>query len=96
MLERRRLSSSLVPYLAAALLPPYRASVEGNGDGLLTLRIVGLPKNLLGPWHDPKRQRGRAWIPMWYGLDIPTSSQPGERYDLVDLGLFKAPRWRPS
>jgi hypothetical protein len=76
--------------------PPYRASVEGNGDGLLTLRIVGLPKNLLGPWHDPKRQRGRAWIPMWYGPDIPTSPQPGERYDLVDLGLFKAPRWRPS
>jgi hypothetical protein len=33
---------------------------------------------------------------MWYGPDIPTSPQPGERYDLVDLGLFKAPRWRPS
>jgi len=76
--------------------PPYRALVEGNGDGLLTLRSVGLPKNLLGPWHDPERQRGRAWIPMWYGPDIPTSPQPGERYDLLDLGLFKAPRWHPS
>ena len=42
------------------------------------------------------RQRGRAWLPMWYGPDIPTSPQPGECYDLVDLGLFEAPRWYPS
>jgi len=76
--------------------PPYRLLVERRREGLLTLRVVGLPKNLLGPWHDPKRQRGRAWIPMWYGPDIPTLPQPGERYDLVDLGLFKAPRWYPS
>jgi hypothetical protein len=76
--------------------PPYRFFAERHRDGLLTLRVVGLPKNLLGPWHDPKRQRGRAWIPMWYGPDIPTSPQPGERYDLIDLGLFKAPRWYPS
>lgn len=75
---------------------PYRFPVEGSPDGLLTLRVVGLPKNLLGPWHDPERQRGRAWIPMWYGPDIPTSPQPGERYDLLDLGLFRAPRWHPS
>ena len=33
---------------------------------------------------------------MWYGPDIPTSAQPGERYDLVDLDLFEAPRWYPS
>jgi hypothetical protein len=71
--------------------------VEGDGDdGLLTLRIVGLPKNLLGPWHDPKRQCGRARIPIWYGPDISTSPQPDERYELLDLGLFEAPRWHPS
>lgn len=75
--------------------PPYEVPVEGSSGGRITLRIVGLPKNLLGPWHDPKRQRGRAWIPMWYGPDVPTSPQPGERYDLIDLGLFKAPRWSP-
>jgi hypothetical protein len=76
--------------------PPYQVLVEGNGDGLLTLRVVGLPKNLLGPWHYPTCQRGRAsWIPMWYGPDIPTLPQPGDRYDLVDLGFFKAPRWHP-
>ncbi|MGH3147786.1 MAG: hypothetical protein ACRDTR_18485, partial [Rubrobacter sp.] len=72
---------------------PYAVRVEGDPGGLLTLRVVGLPKNLLGPWHDPKRQRGRAWIPMWFGPDIPTSPQPGERYDLLDLGLFRSPRW---
>jgi hypothetical protein len=74
--------------------PPYEVLIDG--DGPLTLRVVGLPKNLLGPWHDPKRQRGRAWIPMWYGPDIPTSPQPGERYDLLDLGLLRAPLWHPS
>jgi len=76
--------------------PPYRVAVEGGPGELLTLRVVGLPKNLLGPWHDPKRQRGRAWIPMWHGPGVPTSPQPGERYDLLDLGLFSAPRWFPS
>ena len=74
--------------------PPYEVSVEG--DEPITLRVVGLPKNLLGPWHDPKRQRGRAWIPMWHGPDIPSSPQPGERYDLLDLGLFRAPQWTPT
>lgn len=74
--------------------PPYKVPVEG--DGPLTLRVVGLPKNLLGPWHDPTRPRGRAWIPMWHGPGIPTSPQPGERYDLLDLGLFRSPRWTPT
>jgi hypothetical protein len=74
--------------------PPYEVTVEG--DGPLTLRVVGLPKDLLGPWHDPNRPRGRAWIPMWYRPDIPTSPQPGERYDLLDLGLFRAPLLTPS
>lgn len=74
--------------------PPYEVPVEG--DGPLTLRVVGLPKNLLGPWHDPKRPRGRAWIPMWHGPGIPTSPQPGESYDLLDLGLFRTPRWIPT
>ncbi len=74
--------------------PPYEVPIEG--DGPLTLRVVGLPKNLLGPWHDPKRPRGRAWIPMWHGPDIPTSPQPGGRYDLLDLGLLRAPRWTPT
>jgi hypothetical protein len=46
-------------------------------------------------WHGLKRPRGRAWIPMWYGPDVPTSPQLGERYDFLDLGLFRAPRLTP-
>ena len=75
--------------------PPYRVLVEVGPSERIILRVVGLPKNLLGPWHDPEHARGRAWIPMWYGPGVPASAQPGARYDLLDLGLFKAPRWLP-
>jgi hypothetical protein len=76
--------------------PPYQVRLERNREATVTLRVVGLPKNLLGPWHDPARPRKRAWIPMWYGPSIPTTPQPGEQYDLLDLGLFAAPRWTVS
>ncbi|HKO23843.1 MAG TPA: hypothetical protein VJY65_03790, partial [Chloroflexota bacterium] len=75
---------------------PYQIRLERNREATVTLRVVGLPKNLLGPWHDPARLRKRAWIPMWYGPSIPTTPQPGEQYDLLDLGLFAAPRWTVS
>ncbi len=73
--------------------PPYRVRVDASKGRRLTLRILGLPKNLLGPWHDPARQRGRAWIPMWYGPDVPREPRSGAQYDLLDLGLFKTPKW---
>jgi len=73
--------------------PPYRVILDASRGRNVTVRIVSLPKNLLGPWHDPEHPRGRAWIPMWYGPNIPDGPQPGERYDLLDLGLFRAPRW---
>jgi len=76
--------------------PPYRVQLERGRADTVTVRVVGLPKNLLGPWHDPGRPRKRAWIPMWYGPNIPIGPQPGERYDLLDLGLFAAPRWESA
>jgi hypothetical protein len=30
---------------------------------------------------------------MWHGPGVPTDPQPGTRYDLLDLGLIKEPRW---
>ena len=72
---------------------PYQVHLDTNLGRSLKLQVVGLPKNLLGPWHDPSRQRGRAWIPMWYGTGIPTKPKPGSEYDLLDLGLFTAPKW---
>jgi hypothetical protein len=32
---------------------------------------------------------------MWYGPTIPNEPQPGTNYDLLDLGLFGVPQWRP-
>lgn len=73
--------------------PPYRVRLDPAQGRDVTLRVVGLPKNLLGPWHDPNRPRGRAWTGMWFGGEVPREPRPGERYDLLDLGLFEAPRW---
>ena len=72
---------------------PYRVALDPADGREVTLRVVGLPKNLLGPWHAPGAPRRRAWMPMWYGAGVPTAPQPGARYDLLDLGLFQAPRW---
>jgi hypothetical protein len=83
-------------FIALLREPPYRVRLDGNRGRDVTLRVVGLPKNLLGPWHDPARQRGRAWIPMWYGPGVSNSPRPGREYDLLDLGLFRAPRWSGS
>ena len=81
--------------LAALKEPPYEVRLDASKGRRVALRVIGLPKNLLGPWHDPERSRGRAWIPMWYGPTIPSEPQPGTNYDLLDLGLFGVPRWRP-
>ncbi|HYI25753.1 MAG TPA: hypothetical protein VD767_10115, partial [Thermomicrobiales bacterium] len=59
----------------------------------VTVRVIGLPKNLLGPFHAPGNPRKRAWTPMWWGNGVPTEPQPGESYDLIDLGLFASPVW---
>ena len=72
---------------------PYRVELDPAQGRAVILRVIGLPKNLLGPWHAPGTPRRRAWMPMWYGPDVPTSPQPGKRYDLLDLGLFRPPRW---
>ncbi len=76
--------------------PPYRVELDPAQGSEVTLRVIGLPKNLLGPWHAPGAPRRRAWMPMWYGADVPTDPQPGERYDLLDLGLFQSPRWHAA
>lgn len=73
--------------------PPYQVRLDASRGRDIAIRIVGLPKNLLGPWHDPGKPRFRAWVSMWYGSSIPLDPQPGDRYDLLDLGLIVAPRW---
>jgi hypothetical protein len=52
-----------------------------------TLRVIGLPKNLLGPWHNHANPRKRAFAGAWtYETD--DSPRPGSDYDLLDLGLL--------
>jgi hypothetical protein len=80
--------------LAELKEPPYEVRLDASTGSRVALRVIGLPKNLLGPWHDPERSRGRAWIPMWYGPTVPDEPQPGSNYDLLDVGLFGTPRWR--
>lgn len=76
--------------------PSYRVDLDPAQGRAVILRVIGLPNNLLGPWHAPGAPRRRAWMPMWYGPAVPTGPQPGERYDLLDLGLFRPPRWFAS
>lgn len=59
-----------------------------NGEEL-TLRVVGLAKNLFGPWHIPFKPRKRAWSSFWLadGLTI-DGPRDGKDYDLLPCGIF--------
>jgi hypothetical protein len=72
--------------------PPYEVELEEGRSSELTLTVVGLPRNLIGPFHDPARSRKRAWPGMWIGSG---AAEPGSAYDLIDLGLLRPPRWAP-
>ena len=52
-----------------------------------TLRVIGLPKNLLGPWHNYANPRKRAFSGAWT-YETVDSPRPGIDYDLLDLGLL--------
>jgi hypothetical protein len=52
-----------------------------------TLRVIGLPKNLLGPWHNHANPRKRAFAGAWTH-ETDDTPRPGSDYDLLDLGLF--------
>lgn len=68
-----------------ALRLPYDPAKGRN----FVLRVIGVPKNLWGPWHMPDRPRKRAWSVFWrhnkYTIDTPRA---GKDYDLLDLGLL--------
>jgi hypothetical protein len=73
---------------------PYAMTLDAARGREVTLRVIGLPKNILGPWHFPRKERKCAGPYMWWNAEVPTTPQPGEKYDLLDLGLFAAPTWR--
>lgn len=64
---------------------------ELTGESM-ELLVVGLPKNLFGPWHDPRHRWGLGSPTMWIGENIPTTPQAGEKYALLELGLSAPPK----
>ncbi len=77
--------------LAQIISPPYEWGILPHPKRRteITLRVVGTPKNLFGPFHDPNRMRkitgqwlnGNACGPI-----------AGKNYDLLDYGLMTPPR----
>jgi hypothetical protein len=68
--------------------PDLRFTIDPARGEIFTLRVIGLPKNLWGPWHIAAKPRKRAWSIFWrhdaISIDTP---RPGKDYDLLDLGL---------
>lgn len=56
------------------------------GANEITLRVCGSLKNLLGPHHDPERQRRTAWPNMWRKAPK-FGKPPAEQYDIIAYGL---------
>lgn len=57
-----------------------------EGDNIVTIRIVGSLKNLLGPHHNV---RTRDFVTPWSFKSAPETQPPGEEYDLLDYGLME-------
>jgi hypothetical protein len=55
----------------------------------IELRVVGFPKNLFGPWHDPTQRWGFCGPFNWEGNHIPTAPQPGASYRQCDSGIYR-------
>jgi hypothetical protein len=70
---------------------PWTIELPPSSSGEVELRVVGLPINLFGPWHDPNHRWGVAIPDMWAGIHIPSQPQPGLKYGQVDAGFFRAP-----
>jgi hypothetical protein len=65
---------------------------------VVRLRVVGLPHNLFGPFHvkpEIANQGEFSCAPFWSEPCAETGPRPGEAYRVLDLGLLKAPLFRP-
>jgi hypothetical protein len=69
---------------------PWTLDLAGVKADSIEIRVVGLPKNLFGPWHDANHRWGVANVFMWHGASDP-NPRPGSKYDLLDLGLYDSP-----
>jgi hypothetical protein len=95
--ELAKWSGALVEILLngrrAALLgwPPYAAEVPtAPGRHTVALRVIAPPRNVFGPFLNPSKPRMAATPQSW--SDPPRVQPPGAQYDVLDYGLYEAPR----
>ncbi len=82
--------------VARLMEAPWDIALDPADGREVTVTVVGLAKNLLGPFHAPGKQRKRAGPGMWWGPSIPETPQPGAAYDLLDFGVLAPPIWLAS
>jgi len=70
---------------------PWIIDLTGHHADTIDIRIVGLPINLFGPWHDAGHRWGVSNPAMWFGESVDQRPQPGSQYLQIDLGLFDSP-----
>jgi len=67
---------------------PYECLIDAPpGRHVAGLRIVGTPRNLFGPFHNPAKPRMIAWPGAW--REFPVHQPGGTDYDFVDYGLME-------
>jgi len=70
--------------------PPWRCDATPwvlPGRNVIEVKVVGTPKNTLGP-HHAGPLRGAAW-PHMFQQGPDTGPPPGRRYDTIGYGLFE-------
>ena len=88
------LAEVLVDDTRAALLgwPPWSVDVPVSaGAHRVAIRVAGTPRNVFGPFHDPRPEPRVLWPGHWV-LFADKTFPAGTEYDVVDYGLFEPPR----
>jgi hypothetical protein len=88
------LAEVLVDGERAALLgwPPWHAEVPtAAGRHRVTVRVAGTPRNVFGPFHDPRPVPRVLWPGSWT-LFAGDTQPAGSDYEPVDYGLLEPPR----
>jgi hypothetical protein len=88
------LAEVLVDGQRAALLgwPPWSADVPVDaGAHRVAVRVAATPRNVFGPFHDPRPEPRGLWPGHW-ALFADMKQPAGAEYDVVDYGLFEPPR----
>ena len=73
--------------------PPYRADAPvPAGHHEVAIRVAGTPRNVYGPFHDPRPKPRTLWPGHWT-LFAHIHQPAGASYDVEPYGLLTAPRF---